>query len=253
MDPESSQAVVMPKFDMHTYTSTLTSKELKDAITEYCILMDLHPRLPPSGLTMDKLPSRYIGIYIEHLEQGGLRISFSAFFLAVIKHFGVHVSQLVPMGVNQLCKQGHWFSFENKTGGRSKKCFKEVTSSLKGWKKNFFLIDRRAVPDVMPWRHSDTDVRDDFPNNYNEEHAERLATPIDSEGQVISMDDFLQLLEWNGTIVSKTKELVPENQRPHPHVTLPLVEGEQIPEKSPAQKAVEKPNSNITAAREKKD
>ncbi|GJR45645.1 hypothetical protein Tco_1313748, partial [Tanacetum coccineum] len=69
----------------------------------------------------------------------------------------------------------------------------------------------------------------------------------------ISMDDFLQLPEWNGMIVSKTKELVPENQCPHPHVTLPLAEGEQIPEKSPAQKAVEKPNSNITAAREKKD
>ncbi|GJU31305.1 hypothetical protein Tco_1174894 [Tanacetum coccineum] len=162
---------------MHTYTSTLTSKELKDAITEYCIHMDLHPRLSPSGLTMDKLPSRYIRIYIEHLEQGGLRIPFSTFFLAVIKHFGVHVSQRVSMGVNRvilfeircrsldipstvslfrvfykLCKQGHLFSFENKTGGRSKKCFKEVTSN--------------------------TDVRDDFPNNYNEEHAERLATPI---------------------------------------------------------------------------
>ncbi|GJT94123.1 retrovirus-related pol polyprotein from transposon TNT 1-94, partial [Tanacetum coccineum] len=42
--PESSQAVVMPKFDMHIYTSTLTTKELKEAITEYCIPSDLHPR-----------------------------------------------------------------------------------------------------------------------------------------------------------------------------------------------------------------
>ncbi|GJT32669.1 golgin candidate 5 [Tanacetum coccineum] len=243
MAPESSRVVVMPKFDMHTYTFTLTSKELKDVITEYCILMDLHPRLPPSGLTMDKLPSRYIGIYIEQLEQGGLHISFLVFFLAVIKHF----------------KQGHWFSFENKTGGRTKKCFKEITSSLKGWKKKFFLIDRIAVSDAMPWRYSDTDVQEDFPNNYNEKHAERLATPIlryaikDSEGQVISMDDFLQLSEWNGTIVSKTKEHIPENQRPQPHVTLPLTEGEPILEKSPAQKAVEKPNSKIAAAREEKD
>ncbi|GJW23389.1 hypothetical protein Tco_0034011 [Tanacetum coccineum] len=198
MAPESSRAMVMSKFDMHTYTSTLTSKELKDAITEYCIPMDLHPHLPPSGLTMDKLPSR-------------------------------------------------------------------------------------AMPDAMPWRHSDTNVRDDFHNNYNEEHVERLATPIvllrpphrhllylcglttacrhpdmryvikDSEGQVISMDDFLQLPKWNGTIVSKTKELVPKNQRPQSHVTPPLAEGEQIPEKSPAQMAVEKPNSKIAADREKKD
>ncbi|GKB24034.1 reverse transcriptase domain-containing protein, partial [Tanacetum coccineum] len=189
MAPKSSRAVVMPKFDMHTYTFTLTSKELKDAITEYCILMDLHPRLPPSGLTMDKLPSRY----------------------------------------------------------------------------------------------SDTDVQDDFPNNYNEEHAETVGyshcpslSPTrhllylcgltttcrhpelryeikDSEAQVISMDDFLQLLKWNGTIVSKTIEPIPENQRPQPHVTLPLTDGEPILEKSPAQKAVEKPNSKIAAARKEKD
>ncbi|GJW03501.1 hypothetical protein Tco_1562357 [Tanacetum coccineum] len=55
MAPESSRAVVMPKFDMHTYTSILTTKELKEVITEYCIPTDLHPRLPPPGLTMGKL------------------------------------------------------------------------------------------------------------------------------------------------------------------------------------------------------
>nr|GEV66284.1 hypothetical protein [Tanacetum cinerariifolium] len=246
MAPKSSRAVVMPKFDMHTYTSNLTLQELKDAIVAYNIPKDLHPRLPPPGLTMYKLLSRYIGIYIEQLEQGGLRIPFSAFFLATIRHFGVHVSQLVPMGVNRvilfeircrsldipptvslfrvfykLCKQGHWFSFKNKTEGRSRKCFKEVTSSLKGWKKKFFLIDRRAIPDAMAWRHSDTNVRDDFPNDYNEEHAERLATPV-------------VLL------------------RPPPRHVLYLC-GTDIPEKCPAQKAVEKPNAKIVATQEKKD
>ncbi|GJV06747.1 hypothetical protein Tco_1344403 [Tanacetum coccineum] len=86
----------------------------------------------------------------------------------------------------KLCKQGHWFSFENKTRGRLKKCFKEVTSSVKGWKKKFFLIERRAIPDAMPWRHIDTDVRDDFPDNvrddfpdnYNEGDADRLAEHV---------------------------------------------------------------------------
>ncbi|GKA52419.1 hypothetical protein Tco_0745734 [Tanacetum coccineum] len=171
MAPESSQVVVLPKFDKHIYTSELTAKELKEAVTEYCIPTDLHPCLPPSDLTMDKLPSRFIGIYMEKLEHGGLRNPFSTFFLAVIKHSGVHVSQLVPMGVNR----GHWFLFDNKTRGHSKKCFKEVTSSLKGWKKKFFLIDRRAVPNTMPWRHINTDVRDDFLNHHNEGDVEHLA------------------------------------------------------------------------------
>ncbi|GJY48347.1 hypothetical protein Tco_0438303, partial [Tanacetum coccineum] len=132
-------------------------------------------------------------------------------------------------------------------------------------------------------RHSDTDVRDDFPNNYNEEHVKRMTIPIillrlpprhllylcgltttcrhpelryvikDSQEQVISMDDFLQLSEWNGTTVSKTKEPILENRRPQPHVTFPLNEGEPISEKNPAQKAVEKPNSKVAAAWEKKD
>ncbi|GKF31108.1 hypothetical protein Tco_0100906, partial [Tanacetum coccineum] len=47
MAPKSSQVVVLPKFD-----------ELREAVTEYCILADLHPRLPPPDLIMDKLPSR---------------------------------------------------------------------------------------------------------------------------------------------------------------------------------------------------
>ncbi|GJS12860.1 hypothetical protein Tco_0407332 [Tanacetum coccineum] len=258
MAPESSHFVVLPKFDMHIHTSILTAGELKDVVSEYCIPVDMHPRFPPPSLTMNKLPLRYIRIYIEQLEQGGLQVPFSTFFLAVIKHFGVHVSQLVPMGVKRvilfeircrslginaivslfrvfykLCKQGHWFSFENKIGGRAKKCFKEVTSSLKGWKKKFFFIDCRAVSDAMPWRYTDNDLRDDFPTHYNENddahlaefvvplrppprhllyvcgltttfrHPDRAYNIKDQDGNVIDMDTFLKLPVWTETIVSK--------------------------------------------------
>nr|GEU87948.1 zinc finger, CCHC-type [Tanacetum cinerariifolium] len=139
MAPGSLQAVVLPKFDMHLHTLILTSGELKDVVNEYCIPGDLHPRLPSPALTMNKIPSRYIRLYIEQLEQGGVTSSFLYLFLAVIKYFGVYVSQL-----------GHWFSFESKTGGHSKKCFKEITYSLK-------------------------DVRDDFPTHFSESDAARLA------------------------------------------------------------------------------
>ncbi|GJW93798.1 hypothetical protein Tco_0173470 [Tanacetum coccineum] len=224
----------MPKFDMHIYTSELTAKELKEAVTEYCILKDLHPHLPLLDLTMEKLPSKYNRIYVEQLEQGGLRIPFSTFFLVVIRHFGVHVSQLVPVG------QGHWFSFESKIGDRAKKCFKEVTSSLKGWKKKFFLIDRRAVPEAMPWRHINTSVRDDFPDHYNKADTKRLAEIImplrpplrhllymcglttacrhlelsymikDPNGKVLNMDDFLQLHRYgtNGLERNRGEHLI---------------------------------------------
>ncbi|GJS69098.1 hypothetical protein Tco_0701939 [Tanacetum coccineum] len=132
--------------------------ELKDVIAEYSVPTNLHPRLPPLGLTMDK------------------------------------------------------------------------------------LLSRRVVPDAMPWRHLDTDVRDDFPNNYNEEHVERLAAPV-----VPLRPPPRHLLYL------KTKELVHEDQRPPLHVTPPLTEGQLLPEKSLTQIAVEKPNAKIVAAREKKD
>nr|GEV65067.1 hypothetical protein [Tanacetum cinerariifolium] len=54
MAPKSSRAVVVPKVNMHIYTSELTSTELKDAINEYCIPIDLHPRLPHSGMTINR-------------------------------------------------------------------------------------------------------------------------------------------------------------------------------------------------------
>ncbi|GKA08150.1 hypothetical protein Tco_0687481 [Tanacetum coccineum] len=272
---ERSKAVVLPKFDMHVITSDLTLDELKTAVDEYAILEDLHPRLPPPGIMMNRLPSRYIGLYIEQFETGGLRVPFSSFFLAVIKHFEVHVSQLVPFGVNRvilfeircislgiwptvslfwvfykLCKQGHWFSFKNKTEGRAQKCFKEVTTSLKGWKKKFFVIDRRAIPDAMPWRHGDTNLHDDFLANYDETDVTRISeflVPLrppprhllyvcglttacrhpelcydikDKGKNVIDMDNFLKLPSWTGIIVT--------------------------------QKNLEKPDAKVAAAREKK-
>nr|GEX61630.1 hypothetical protein [Tanacetum cinerariifolium] len=37
------------------------------------------------------------------------------------------------------------------------------------------LFHIEELPDAMPWRHADTNLRDDFPTNYNEGDAERLA------------------------------------------------------------------------------
>ncbi|GJU08938.1 hypothetical protein Tco_1125368 [Tanacetum coccineum] len=46
---------------MHVYTSVLTSDEVKCLIAEYAIPSDLHPCVPPSGLTMNRLPIDKIG------------------------------------------------------------------------------------------------------------------------------------------------------------------------------------------------
>nr|GEV59823.1 transposase (putative), gypsy type [Tanacetum cinerariifolium] len=78
---------VVPKFDMHVYTSVLTSDEVKSLVAEYVIPIDLHPCVPPSGLTMNRLSADKIGIYDQYLELSGVRVPFSTFLLRVIKHF----------------------------------------------------------------------------------------------------------------------------------------------------------------------
>ena len=171
---------------------------------------DLHPRVPPDGMTMDRLPADAIGLYVKYFFEGGLNIPFSTFLLGVIQYFKVRISQLVPLGLHRatlfevycrsmhippttplfrvfykLSKQGCWFSFEKRTGNNRKVCFGDFPSSLKGWKEEFFLIDRRAIPFAMPWRHHDSDVSDPFPKGeFNPVHANKLAECIIEPFQV---------------------------------------------------------------------
>ena len=190
------------KFDMHVHTSKLSQSDLDVIIVSYNIPASLRPILPDPNMTMDRLPADKIGVYVQQLDLGGARVPFSRFLLQVIKHFKIHFSQIVPIGLNRvtlfeircysldqrptvslfrvfyrLCKQGNWFSFESRTGRRARKCFREVLSGLKHWKSYFFLIDRRAIPDAMAWRHRDSKITDvnDFPLSHPESAADRLA------------------------------------------------------------------------------
>ncbi|GKE31915.1 hypothetical protein Tco_1451237 [Tanacetum coccineum] len=170
MAPESSTSVVIPKFDMQIYTSSLTLEELNQAIKEFYIPTDLRPRLPSPDLTMNKLPNDVIGIYVEQLDHGGMRILFSTFLLAVIRYFRVHISQLVLMGGSRVTM------FEVRCR----------TLNFEKLEKKFLLIDMRAISKAMLWRRIDTDVQDDFPINYNEEDTDRIAE-LSTSG-VISCD-----------------------------------------------------------------
>ncbi|GJV33802.1 hypothetical protein Tco_1394202 [Tanacetum coccineum] len=151
-----------------------TSEVASTVIETYGIPKDLRPLLPSSDLTMNKLSDDVVGIYVEQLEQGGMVTTFK------VHCRSLRVSAIVSLFrvFYKLCKQGHKFSFKNKTEGCIKKCFKEITSSLKCWKKKFFLIDNRAIRDAMSWRHIDTDVRNHFPISYNEGDADRLAERV---------------------------------------------------------------------------
>ncbi|GJY76182.1 hypothetical protein Tco_0481298 [Tanacetum coccineum] len=189
---------------MHIYVSHLKDAELKTLIATYDIPLDLRPRLPYSNFRMINLPvgDTTISIYSRIFDSSGVRIPFSSFLLAVLKYFKVHISQLVPLGLSKvitfevlcrslsieptvtlfrvfqtLSKQGDWFSFA-KRGGSAPVCMEVTKSRLKQWKEIFFLIDRRAIPFHMPWRHPDSCITDKVPTSFNQDHVDRLKAHI---------------------------------------------------------------------------
>ncbi|GJU59420.1 hypothetical protein Tco_1237186 [Tanacetum coccineum] len=126
---------------------------------------------------MSELPDDAIGIYHRMFDFSGVCIPFSSFLLALIKHYMVYFSQLGPLGLNKvitfevlcwslqieptvtlfrvfqkLCKQGDWFSLAKRCAP-SPVCIDDNRSCMKHWKSGFFLIDWRAIPDYMVWRH----------------------------------------------------------------------------------------------------
>ncbi|GJS82367.1 hypothetical protein Tco_0748908 [Tanacetum coccineum] len=95
---QSASDAVILKFDMHVNPPVLSSDEVNSLVAEYDIPSDLHPCVPPSGLTMNRLPAD--------------------------------------------------------------------------------KIDRRAIPDTMPWRHQDSSLADPAPTGVHAEDISRLCENV---------------------------------------------------------------------------
>ncbi|GKB22606.1 hypothetical protein Tco_0862007 [Tanacetum coccineum] len=71
-----------------------------------------------------------------------------------------------------------WFSFSKRCNTKDV-CMDDGPSSLKKWKNKFFLIDRRAIPDHLTWRHSCSCVLDDLPSDgYDRNDVQRLCARL---------------------------------------------------------------------------
>ncbi|GJT47974.1 hypothetical protein Tco_0974131 [Tanacetum coccineum] len=73
--------------------------------------------------------------------------------------------------------EGDWFSFA-KRGDHKPVCMEVAKSGLKLWKEKIFLIDRRAIPFYMPWRHPDSCITDKVPTSFNQNHIDQLKAHI---------------------------------------------------------------------------
>ncbi|GJU33906.1 hypothetical protein Tco_1182260 [Tanacetum coccineum] len=286
-EDQNVDVTALPKFDMPSYESKMTAKEVKSLAIRHGIPLDLHPVSLTEGWTMDQLPDDSIGLYEQYFEFSGVRVPFSTFLLAVIKHFRVHISQLVPLGLNRLTmfelyyrslnivpsvslfrafykisKQGHWFSFEKRVGKNvGGQIFRETFSGLKGWKQRFFFLDRRAIPDAMAWRHHDSDVNDPVPEDGFDASDGGLATTWDfpsfclifkdTEGNAVTMSEYLRFPFLSRASITKGPPLTSQDQIEQ-HTTRPLPSDQTISKKTDHQKMVEVEDPKIVAIRERK-
>ncbi|GJW57778.1 hypothetical protein Tco_0104509 [Tanacetum coccineum] len=178
--------------------------DLKYLVKTYRIPLELHPRLPDHGFTMDRLPADAIGIYSEFL--WGL-VSFS------------------------------------KRRNTEDVCMDDGPSSLKKWKDNFFLIDRRAVTDYLTWRHSCSCVSDDLPSDgYDRNDVQRLRARLIHlremrdevlvhSGLKMSIYDFMTLSSWcDAKIVEESHHVsLLLLERVPLHTIMPVAEGAMVP------------------------
>ncbi|GJT12546.1 hypothetical protein Tco_0859588 [Tanacetum coccineum] len=116
-----------------------------------------------------------------------------------------------------LCKQGDWFSFA-KRRAPSPVCIDDNHSCMKHWKSGLFLINRRAIPDSMVWRHPSAAIDDPRPTagSFSMADVRRLSTHMIKlrdmpkggvglirvksclEDMFMGIYDFLYLPEWTG-------------------------------------------------------
>nr|GEZ29911.1 hypothetical protein [Tanacetum cinerariifolium] len=153
---------------------------------------------------------------------------------------------------------------------RPRKNFNEFCTSLKHWKVRFFLINRRVIPDAMPWRHKNSSMVDPLPTSVRAEDIHRLCESIidvrpvhpamlyeislttiwkhvgyhtvlkDGEGNAsLNFSSFPCL----GVHIGKGTALV-ANKVVAQHTTTPLPPGSQITEKSDYQKVFEQSEPN---------
>ncbi|GKA92307.1 hypothetical protein Tco_0814232 [Tanacetum coccineum] len=80
---------------------------------------------------------------------------------------------------DEIHHRGDWFSFA-KCCAPSPVCIDENFSCIKHWKNGFFLIDWRAIPDSMAWKHPSVTIDDPWPaaGSFNMPDVRRLSAHV---------------------------------------------------------------------------
>ncbi|GJZ14114.1 hypothetical protein Tco_0549344 [Tanacetum coccineum] len=78
--------------------SIMTREMVESFCDSYYIPDEVHPIAPGRDRTITQFPEGKVGVYTRLFDYCGYRIPLTKFFVAVLKHFRIHVSQLSPFG-----------------------------------------------------------------------------------------------------------------------------------------------------------
>nr|GEU94943.1 hypothetical protein [Tanacetum cinerariifolium] len=214
---------VVSKFDIHVYTFVLTFDEVKNLVAEYAIPLDLHPCVPPSGMSMNRLSIDKIG---------GKGKIFNEFCTS-LKH------EKDQFFLIDRCAIPDAMLWRHQDSGVADPALTSVhAEDIHRLCKN--VIDLCPVHPSMLYAISLTTIW---------RHVRHHLVFKDGEGNAAaSMSQLFKLSMAEGVRVGKGTTFVASEVIPQ-HTTLPLPFGSQIPKKSDHQRVVEYENEMVLAAK----
>ncbi|GKD00109.1 gypsy type transposase, partial [Tanacetum coccineum] len=166
-----------PSFQMAKSVAkySIMTQEMVDSFCEaFYIPAGVHPTAPGRDKTIIQFPAGKVGVYTRIFDYCGYRIPFTKFFMAVLKYFRIHISQLSPFGAARVSHfevltrvlnlapsvtvfrafytrsySDGLFSFA-KRSTTAPSCFTKPPDSIKSWTDHFFWVDSCAFPISVP-------------------------------------------------------------------------------------------------------
>ncbi|GJS51075.1 hypothetical protein Tco_0624437 [Tanacetum coccineum] len=155
--------------------SIMTREMVESFCNNYYIPDEVHPTSLRQDRTITQFPEGKVGVYTRLFDYCGYRIPLTKFFVAVLKHFRIHISQLSPFGAARVSHfevlmrvldlapsvavfrafytriySDGLFSFAKRSYRGSSLVLSKPPDSIKNWADHFFWVDSRVFPIFVP-------------------------------------------------------------------------------------------------------
>ncbi|KAJ0494836.1 hypothetical protein HanIR_Chr12g0601971 [Helianthus annuus] len=169
--------------------SILTKEDLESFVTTYQIPERFYPSLPDLDDPAVCTPERIV-LYTLAFSFCGIRYPLSPFKMELLKHFGIHFSQLHPLAFMRvvhfelscvavssepsvplfcmfykLLSDGDWFTFAKQKDSVTLPCYSFMPTSTypKEWKNRFIFVSASIISRSPPLRDPKESIDDSVP------------------------------------------------------------------------------------------